>query len=245
MRARLLFALPAIGLAACAAPSLDEARGTEPSAASLLERCAATYASCRTYRDRGSVADPGLDSAASFSTLFRRPSGLRFEHRGKHFGEDVSLLIRSSNGPAEVRWNDGTETLDTLQEALSVSNGLCDGAPCLIPSLLLPDVELLGLDLRRLEDLRRQADEPIDDTPCFRIEGAWQIPSPFGEATAREAVTLWIGKEDSLIRRVDTIATHPAGTLGDTAFPEITLESTFVYAPEIDGAVSDEDLGAP
>ena len=161
------------------------------SSGAIVERMNATYASARTYRDRGVafVEEPfrwslfkaffGLHSLDQFSTEFDRARG------SLTFAYDAARVTGTPN--------DMPERLNTLRP---ISKGSSSFAPML----------LLGVpaDLR---DAIREHDASVHGADCYVIR-----------ATNRRGIenTLWIEKRRFVIRRVRQTFPHRADTAAQT-----------------------------
>src|SRR5262245_52144817 len=168
----------------------------------ILDRVREVYATCRTYWDRGTTTLRGEMEAGSpievrrtpFETAFVRPDRFRFDWTEAVAGpgsEGVSL---------HILWNAGSASIKSLpvgrlyspHEAIVALSFVDGGSAIYVPALLracrplddrLPPAD--SATLTRMEWVARQE--------CFVI----QSKGDDGDET------LWIGREDFLIRRRD------------------------------------------
>jgi hypothetical protein len=175
------------------------------SAREILERTAATYASCRSYSDQGVVTNiytskwgKHLDEKP-FATRFIRPDLFRFDFQDRFFPYQrlwTRFVVWSIRGKTLEWWtvtDPKAARESSLGEALSGATGISGGSAHRIPKLLLPD-EIPGRSIAQLGDPELTGEELIDGHTCYRIEGI------YGNSNKQ---IVWVGKEDLLIRRVD------------------------------------------
>jgi hypothetical protein len=167
-------------------------------AAELIARMLAEYASVPWYADRGTaIGYLGLYRTA-FKTSFVRARRLRFEYGD----EQVPKVI----------WSDGLHTYEhwpaarrvsrpvlidygaDIRMALGAVTGVSGGTSRTVPSMLLP-VSLGGGPLGNLGEPRLDGDEDIAGHRCARVDGR----EPGGEHA-----TLWIDRASYLLRRMIT-----------------------------------------
>ena len=217
-------------LAGAAATSQVSAQG-EPehvalTAAEVVERMANAYADCVTYHDLGSVrtifvqADGERIVKKPFRTAFVRPDRFRFEYSEPTRSNSESRYIVWSNGEDVQTWWDITPGIlepQSLEIALARATGVSGGSAHTVPALLMPD-QIGGRRLTDVSDARRIEDARLEDIDCFRIQGL------LGSSSA----TLWIDKNTSLVRRIDSQA----------EFDDFSTRTTTTYEPVIDGEVT-------
>jgi outer membrane lipoprotein-sorting protein len=196
----------------------------------ILDKVAATYATCKSYRDSGVVTnDFGPHSAGDnfprhvdvkpFRTAFVRPDQFRFEHDD---GTPEKPYIVWAKGSEVRTWwyiKPGVEKPSSLDEGIAGATGVSSGSAHTIPMLLLPD-RLTGAKLSAMTDLTRLPDETLDGTPCFKLEGKYG----FGN----QPRTVWFEKATFLLRRI-------AGQSG-------LNKSTTDYRPEVNNEIPPKEL---
>jgi outer membrane lipoprotein-sorting protein len=205
-------------------------RANEPAAGALtaqqiLERMAAAYASCTSYRDSGVVKTTFVESSRRrtveklFRTAFVRPDRFRFEYR-----ENQDRYIVCREGDTVQTWWDikpGVEKPATLGLALAGATGVSGGSAHTVPALLLP-VEVTGRRLTDMTQAVRIDDGKLGDAGCLRVEGKLM----------KQSITLWIDMDSFLLRRVDA----------KIDFANFRTEETTTYDPEINGDVPEAML---
>ena len=216
-------------------PPLADALPDAPAAAGLFDTSAAAYAAAATYAGEGVVegliVPTGRDPHAStkpFRTAFER--GGRFYFRYSDAGGPPPALeqvyeVWRLDGTAYSRWSlrPGLQEADSLGLALAGAHGVSGGVAALVPSLLDPDA--IGLTFYDgFDDARVTGREAEGGSDCWRI----------GALRGDDArVTLWLGVEDHLLRRLDE----------RTNFADFHSESTITWTPRLDPAPA--TLGVP
>lgn len=203
------------------------------SAGEILARTAMTYATCRTYRDRGWVefaAADGEESALEyrwFSTAFVRGEHFRFEHRYR-FGREGRWYrhIIHWPPPSGVRtWSDAEPKIAaeaSIDSAVGRLTGVTAAAAHSIPRLLLPD-RISGNSFGELVSARRLPDGSIRGAQCYRIRGMLGGWAP---------VDVWIDGDRFLILRIVDFDEH-AG---------VSKKQITTFIPEVNVRIPPEDL---
>ncbi len=169
----------------------------------ILDKMAAAYATCKSYRDSGVVTNdfgPRPGSGATyprhvdvkpFRTAFVRPDLFRFEYDNPT--PEKSYIIWAKRGDVRTWWyvKPGVEKQPSLGEAVAGATGVSSGSAHIIPSLLLPD-RIGGRKLTAMTDLKRLPDEVVEQTLCFKLEGKY----------VNRPTTLWLEKADFLLVRM-------------------------------------------
>jgi outer membrane lipoprotein-sorting protein len=201
----------------------------------ILDKVAATYATCKSYRDSGVVTnDFGPHSAGDnfprhvdvkpFRTAFVRPDQFRFEYDNPT--PEKPYIIWAKGGEVRRWWyiKPDVEKLPSLDLGIAGATGVSSGAAHTIPSLLLPD-QIGGAKLSAMIDLTRLLDESLDGTPCFKLHGKYG----FGN----QPTTLWLEKATFLVRRI--------------AEQSGSNKRTTDYRPEVNKEIpaKELELGAP
>lgn len=187
----------------------------------ILDKMAATYATCKSYRDSGVVTNdfgPRAGSGASyprhvnvkpFRTAFVRPDRFRFEFDNPT--PEKPYIVWSKGNDVRTWWHvrPRVEKPASLENGIAGATGVSGGSAHTVSTLLLPD-RIGGRELTARTDLKRLADEALEQTPCLKLEGQF----------AKTPTTLWLDKTTYLIVRM----------VQDTG---LTL-STTVYKPQVD-----------
>lgn len=144
------------------------------------------------YMDTGSlnrVDHLGIaNSKGTFSTAFVRPGRLHW----KFANAKLSLELWQDGDRVLSGWNGRVEKQKDLGDAIAGYTGLSDEAAIEITSLLVPD-QVPGWSLLQLEHLTVLDDAVKDGVDCWRMSGKRRSDS----------FTVWIGKHDLLIRRIE------------------------------------------
>ena len=195
----------------------------------ILGRMAKAYATCKSYRDSGTVKTDFIEANGTrtvelpFTTAFVRPDRFRFEYRDKQVDNEEICYVVWRRGKNVQTWWDikpGVETPNSLGLALAGATGVSGGSAHTIPALLLP--EEVGGRLTEITDAKRIDDAKLGKAYCFRMQGTYGA-SP---------LTLWIDKKTSLVRRIDT----------QNKFANFRTEQTTTYDPLIDTEITDKML---
>ena len=178
-----------------------ESPAQQPSANEILARVAATYSSCRSYYDEGSIKS-GLRGFGNgyFRTTFVRPSHLAFElwpSRDDMDRKTVWIVWKNGDSikswvPLNIRPGAGRRKEAPLDIAL---NGLVPpsaGASLYIPPLLIPNLFRTADLLASMSEARVAGEDKIDGRVAFRIEA---------KLWGQQQVTLWIDKSQHVILR--------------------------------------------
>jgi hypothetical protein len=227
------------GVSAQAEASTPASKLTAPD---ILQRMAATYAGCRSYRDAGVVqntftskgegsAAGALDhagrvthSSLAFRTVFVRPGKFRFEYTQGSFGRLHRFIIWEDGADVRTWWDikPGVERVGSLMRAIAGGTGISSGSAHTVPRMLMPlqiGGAVLATDLAQPE---RLPDESLDDVPCFVVKGHF----------VDSERTIWLDQQSFLVRQMHSL----------TEIETATLEDTTVYEPEIDVDIGPGEL---
>lgn len=207
------------------------AEETDLTADDIIRRMAQVYAESKSYTDRGVVISVFISEDGTrtiekpFKTFFVRPDRFRFEYREKKTIGQSSHYIAYKNGEdVKVYWNIGPEMvgkIKTLSEALSAAAGISSGSARTVPTMLIPGDSEFRNAIIYYEPLRIE-DAVFDGVNCFRIS----------DRADYRRLTLWIGKEDFLLRKM----------YQEQDFNDFKLQETTTYDPTINGAVTNRML---
>ncbi len=223
---RVLFTL--LALTSASAPSLAQ----EPSANEILTKVAATYASCRSYYDEGSIKSGSKAFGSGyFRTTFVRPNHLAFELWLSHEDKDNGRgWVVWKNGDAVNSWlpryiqpgfsNRREAPLDLALERLAFPSA---GGSLTISPLLLPDLFRTSDLLASMSDVRMTGREKIDGRETFRLEGMLWRTQP---------IKLWIDKTQYVIVKFSR----------KVSFGDSEVESTVLFKPKLNPDLSPESL---
>ena len=176
---------------------------TEPTPAEILARFRNAYATCRSYQDTGVVTTVFLHdepiprrrtTKRPFSTAFVRPDRFRFEWAEAAVGPESEwkrMLILWNGDGLRSSWTiePGIRDHESLHSAIGGATGVSGGSAYTVPTLLIPGGK--GRDPLAAEDGLLRGCERLGECECFVLESPGR------------AKTLWIGRDDFLIRRID------------------------------------------
>ncbi len=224
--------LPAVAILIACASSTPAPHGAHdsPSAETILDRMARTYAAAPSYVDRGTATvGAGRErETKTFTTAFVRPDRFRFEFRE---GGDVARAhtIWFAAGVARnlsyMRPGQIVEDPD-LGDAIAEATGVSGLTALIVPSLLMPE---LGSFRGMLSGARLDGDVVVAGHACARV--AADAPS--------SRVVLAIDKQSHLLRQI--VVTHRIESARGTR----ELVRTIDYDARIGGAVAPATLRAP
>jgi VWFA-related protein len=193
---------------------------------------AATYASCRSYYDEGSIKSGSKAFGnGHFRTTFVRPNHLAFElwlsgedkDRGRGWvvwknGDSVKSWLPSNIQPGFS--NRREAPLDLALERLAFPSA---GGSLTIAPLLLADLFRTSDLLASLSDVRLTGNEKIDGRETFRLEGKlWQA----------QPIKLWIDKTQYVIVKITR----------KVLFGDSEVESTVHFKPKLNTDIPPEVL---
>jgi hypothetical protein len=164
-------------------------------ATDLLKQMATVYAGLHSYLDQGVVVITFIDEAGRrvdrrpFCTAFQRPDRFRYQSDDESSGR---LVIWQEASLAKLFWSaePGIRSLP-LALAIGSATGISGGSALTVPSLLMPSL-LEGLAAPISADSPEVHPELISDVRCLRVAAR----------QGQQPVTLWLGADDMLIRRV-------------------------------------------
>ncbi|HKO35737.1 MAG TPA: hypothetical protein VJV21_04620, partial [Pyrinomonadaceae bacterium] len=193
---------------------------------------AATYASCRSYYDEGSIKSGSRAFGNShFRTTFVRPNHLAFElwlspedkDRGRGWvvwknGDSVKSWLPSNIQPGFG--NRREAPLDLALERLAFPSA---GGSLTIAPLLLADLFRTSDLLTSMSDVRLTGNETIDGRQTFRLEGKLWRAQP---------IKLWIDKTQYVIVKISR----------KVLFGDSEVESTVHFKPKLNTDIPPEVL---
>jgi len=177
-----------------------------PNPSTLLERMARAYGSVKSYADSGVVYEyrngAREEASINFRIHYARPGHLRFEMTdnigSSHFPEDYRVLW--SYGNATYSWWQSYPQIQTSRDvttAIAGFTGISRRSVHNIPSLLQTNFGWQEY-LYKISSPRVVGEEVFEQIDCYRIEG---------EGKGERRFEIWVGKSDSLVRKVRT--TYP------------------------------------
>lgn len=190
-----------------------------PTAAEIIAKCEAVYATCASYEDEGEeidVTNKGPDHSDRredrnrFRTAFVRPDQFFFESRfvpRPNVIEIPAWIDREvvwATSPVAQRWEAGRRYED-YKEGARQSGTLMDmvgfGTPATIVSRMLLPQPKRGLTLPLASSAESLGSDQLDDnTECYRVKGSDHRDSqPF---------TVWIESATGLLRRKEVRENH-------------------------------------
>ncbi len=162
----------------------------------ILKKVRTAYASLSSYRDTGTLVGNGFQGLATnaFTVNLARPNLYRMEF----------TISDSQSSRKETTWSAGDGDFKLADDApllpappLKFVSGISVDArsATAIPPLFfqLDDPNSLLAKFRENHDIERQQDEPVGTTDCYVIKA---------RSAGAINLTVWIGKKDFLIRRI-------------------------------------------
>ena len=194
----------------------------DPAARALLDSVIAHYATLESYRDRGEQSTKfsgGHTSTLQFMTAFQRPRQFRFEFES----DGHNYVVHQDGDAVQTHWTVTRELEQDLEidMALAGAHGVSGGTGSTVAELLgvLED----GSGLAQLRDLQLLEEQTVQGVLCLGIHGFDYKCNP---------TTLWIGKDDLLLRRIE----------GGAVLPGFSTEEVTNYEPEANIELTAEDL---
>jgi hypothetical protein len=172
------------------------------SAAAIFNKSKTAYANLTTYLDSGKVVESTYNTehpnktAKVFRTAYTNSGGSNFEYY--EVGKSNSLYtINKSSGAIKSWWGitNKITTPATINLALAGATGISSGTAAIIPNLLLTkDFQYNFYTSFTSQTIN--VSEKVGIIDCHKISGV--VMSRVGP------VTVWIGKKDFLIRKIET-----------------------------------------
>jgi len=195
-----------------------------PEAKALVESVRETYEKATTYADTGThelIDDGEVLGSATFKTAYKYPGDLLFEYWGDTDNFHFFAYAIGKNGD-HTQYMTDTDSEPTLEKdvtmAIGAYYGVTSGTSGNVPELLL---KLNGSVLFHLIDLHILKEAKAEDgTLCTLLHGK--------DALGQEN-TIWIGKEDLLIRKIESVE-------------DKDNRQTTIYSPKVNVEIADEDL---
>jgi outer membrane lipoprotein-sorting protein len=227
-------------------------RGSDSlTAGQIVELATQVYAQCDSYRDSGVAAttytseEREWTAEKPFTTVFVRPSRIRFEYQDMSAGDPPPSYIIWADGNDVRTWSDvepGVNRPATVSRAIAAAAGVSQGTSHRIPSMLFPDPSASKSALE-LNYARRFEDGNVDEFECFRIRGqSIRTPKTLGSGDTgivlrENSSTIWIDKQSYLVRRVDE----------SNVYDSFSTDTVTTYSPEINVEIPSEllEFGAP
>lgn len=174
----------------------------QPTAQQIIQRMGQTYASCKSYRDTGTVTSvyhepqvEGMQSVTHFQTAFARPDRFRFGYSTSREAGVLSdrMIVWTSKGKVHTWWNvePKVTTEESLSMAIAGATGVSSGSAHTVPRLLMPN-KVSGWPLTELSSPKLVGTESVGGTICYKIESNG----------ARQSTTAWIAKQSYLITKI-------------------------------------------
>jgi RNA polymerase sigma factor (sigma-70 family) len=212
------------GGAITVAVSQESSGGGGPTAQEIARQSQAAYAALGSYSDTGTATETGggASTTTTFNIRLQRPNFYRVEwSQGGGF--------YNSSGTV---WSDGTgnflsygaanatakpQKMQNRQMAIASATGISGSAAADIPGTFfdMPWGGQLGVITSGHSNVERSSDEKIGETDCYVLSyslGPVKLPNNMG-SSGTATTRLWIGKQDHLIRQVETTSTGGATNL--------------------------------
>lgn len=209
-----------------------ESPAQEPSANEILTRVAATYASCNSYYDEGSIKSGfKMFGNGYFRTTFVRPNHLAFElwltredkDRGRGWVVWKNGDVVNSWLPSTIQQGFGRHREAPLDTALDRITSPSAGNSLAIPPLLIPDLFRTSDLLSAMSDVRLIGKEKVEGREAFRLEG---------KLWGHQPVRLWIDKTQYVIVKITR----------KVSFGKTEIETTVLLKPTLNTDIPPELL---
>ena len=202
----------------------------------ILRGVEKVYATCKSYRDSGTVASEELLAAgkqhdtAQFSTAFVRPDSFRFEYQ-RGADERKKRYIIWANGRDVRSWFSRDPRREnkpeSLKSDLQMAAGVTRGTSTIISNLLLADSSLL-----KEPPLQQLPDASFDGKKCVRFYRRYRLPDLDNGPRLNITDVYWIEKRTFLIRRIET----------ETKSAKGSFRKIITYTPKINEEISAKEL---
>jgi RNA polymerase sigma factor (sigma-70 family) len=184
----------------------------------IAEQSKAAYAALNSYSDTGTATETGggANTTTTFNIRLQRPDFYRVEwSQGGGFynssgtvwsdGTGNFLSSGAANAPAKP------QKMHDRQMAIASATGISGSAAADLPGTFfdMPWGDQLGVITSGRSNVKRGIDEKIGETDCYVLSyslGPVKLPNNMGSSGAA-TTRLWIGKQDHLIRQVETTST--------------------------------------
>lgn len=192
------------------------ANPTKPSAVDILEQSRAKYASLSSYSDTGRVVANigGVQSTITFSTRLARPNLYRVEWKlpGQLADRSNEAVVWSAGeGDFLQVGNAAQQELPDKETAIRKAIGALSGSAVALASTFF-DLSVLNRFSGSFASATRERDEKAGAVDCYVVS------RDLGDGPT----TLWIGKQDLLIRQVRHQPSHSMTILPGMSDSEIT-----------------------
>lgn len=200
-----------------------------PDAQKLVTTILHTYAGLKAYTDTGTLEetddDSDLSTHATFKTAYLAPDHLRFsysESPDDFFPTAYELAMQGEMVTKMANFDKKPEIGTDVSLAISALYGVTGTTSGNIPGLLFQEENTLF----QLINLTLMEETTLGDTVCLRLRG-----TDFNS----DVTTIWVGKADHLIRRIDSKPDTENGS-SITYKPEVNIEipaDVFEFTPPI------------
>ncbi|HXI73543.1 MAG TPA: hypothetical protein VNN22_24630 [Verrucomicrobiae bacterium] len=185
------------------------AAGDDLAPGEIIRRTQATYATMASYSDEGEIVATmdGTTNTTAFTIRLARTNFYRVE-----WEQDSKTSYATDSARAQAAWSsgayhfldmgDGPQNKVSREVALAEAADLSGGAAATIPRMFfnMQWGDPGGQPGDSPWSANRQIDEKVGGVDCYVLTG--ELPG--------QAKTLWIGKQDFLIRRLRTVTSADA-----------------------------------
>jgi len=198
MRTSSLYRALVVVILSSGLPIMGQAQ-RKTDATRILNNMFRVYSRLASYQDEGILVttndEPtgGTIEKMPFKTFFKRPNLFRFEWTDYAITKlGRKKLIWFNGNEAFTYWEpDRYEKEESLPLAIAGATGVSSRTVNTVSDLLLPD-EFGGSTLKRLTKISLVGEDMFEGVPCYRIKAIED----------GEAVELWVGKKDFLLRKL-------------------------------------------
>jgi len=164
----------------------------------IIQKSKEAYAALTSYSDEGKVVRTinGLTLTTSFTIRLSRPNLYRIEWQesNQYFAHNAEVWSEGDGDFLDLDIGRGAQKQVSQEMALGGATGVSNGAAAHIPGTFFN--MMWGGQLNLLIHAEQQADEKIGGVDCY----------VFTNTAGGSASTLWLGKQDFLIRQVRNTA---------------------------------------
>jgi RNA polymerase sigma factor (sigma-70 family) len=237
----------ALLLAGGATVALSLAGGANLTAQAIAKQSQAAYAALSSYSDSGKVTTEGGGSSTetTFNMRLQRPNLYRIEWTstgGFYTAKGAVWSDGTGNffvtGAADQMKTAKPQKMRNMQLALGAATGVSGSAAADIPGTFFnqPWGDQLVVIASGRSRVEREHDEKVGGTDCYVISsslGPMKLPNNSG-SSGTATTRLWIGKQDRLIRQIETTVkgATPALKITDESLKTILARQGKPATPE-------------
>lgn len=189
-----------------AAISQTNRPGGQPTAQAVLQNARDAYAALSSYSDRGEISRNvgGQILQTSFDIRLQRPNLYRVDwaQMMDHVTNRGVVWSAGGNSYLHLGMLRTPDTYRDMRSALEAATGVSGTASATIPAIFFSQNwgNVLKAGTATLEP-----DDTVDGVDCYVLSSTTGPTSTQGKTVSKTTTTVWIGKQDYLIRQVQTV----------------------------------------